>query len=300
MTNKGVEQKPSETAMFAALRRTIANKEFGDEKFGPDYLAEHFLPPHFRFFLNFKKIRENTKNKLNGFLPGLNEYMIARTAYFDGLFVEAFRNNFSQIVLLGAGYDSRAYRFAELNTGTKIYELDIAPTQNQKKQYLKRARIEIPQQVKLIPIDFNKETLGDVLEKAGFKEQEKTLFIWEGVSYYLDAESVDATLDFISHTSHSDSIIAFDYTISLTEENLSNFYGAKEFAQTMREHHATEKLTYSIQEGEIEAFLEGRDLKMVGHLDNEEIEKRFLTKDNGALIGRITGHFRFVSASPNK
>jgi hypothetical protein len=73
MTNKGVEQKPSETALFAALRRTIANKEFGDEKFGPDYLAEKFLPPHFRFFLKFKSIQANTKEKLNGFLPGLNE-----------------------------------------------------------------------------------------------------------------------------------------------------------------------------------------------------------------------------------
>ena len=69
MTNNGVEQKPSETAMFAAFRRTIANKEFANEKFGPDYLAELFLPAHFRFFLKFEKVRANTKNKLDGFLP---------------------------------------------------------------------------------------------------------------------------------------------------------------------------------------------------------------------------------------
>ena len=95
-------------------------------------------------------------------------------------------------------------------------------------------------------------------------------------------------------------MIAFDYTLSLSEDNLSNYYGAKEFAQTMREHHAAEELTFSIREGEIESFLEGRNLKMIEHLDNEEIEKKFLTMDNGALIGRTTGHFRFVSASPNK
>ena len=298
MTDKGVEQKPSETALFAALRRTIANKEFGGEKFGPDYLAEHFLPPHFRFFLRFKKIRENTKNKLNGFLPGLNEFMIARTAYFDGLFVEALKKDFPQIVLLGAGYDTRSYRFAKLNGGTKIFELDIAPTQNRKKTCLKKVRIDIPPQVKLVPIDFNKESLKAVLGKAGYKEQEKTLFMWEGVSYYLDAESVDATLEFVSRFSHPDSIIAFDYTLLLSEENLSDYYGAKEFAQTMREHHAAEELTFSIQEGKIEAFLEDRGLKMIDHLDNEEIEKKFLTKDNGSLIGPVTGHFRFVSASP--
>ena len=300
MTDKGVQQKPSETALFAALRRTLAHKEFGDEKFGPDHLAEYFLPPHFRFFLRFKKIQANTKEKLNEALPGLTEYMIARTAYFDGLFVDALEKEIPQIVLMGAGYDTRAYRFAELNRGTKIFELDIAPTQNQKKTYLKKARIDIPQSVKLVPIDFNQESLGDVLEKAGFDNQEKTLFIWEGVTYYLDAESVDATLNFVSSSSHPDSIIAFDYTLSLSEENLANYYGAKEFAQTMREHHAAEELTFSIQEGEIESFLEARNLKMIDHLEVEEIEKKFLTTDHGALIGRTTGHFRFVSASPNK
>ena len=60
MSKKSIEERPSETALFAALRRTIANKEFKNEKFGPDDLAEYFLPPHFRFFLKFKKIRMNT------------------------------------------------------------------------------------------------------------------------------------------------------------------------------------------------------------------------------------------------
>ena len=133
MSKKGVEQKHSETALFAALRRAIANKEFKNEKFGPDDLAEYFLPPHFRFFLRFNRIRANTKNKLNVFLPGLNEYMIARTAYFDRLFVDALNNKTPQIVLLGAGYDSRAYRFAKSNHGTRIFELDIAQPKIEKR-----------------------------------------------------------------------------------------------------------------------------------------------------------------------
>jgi methyltransferase (TIGR00027 family) len=224
--------------------------------------------------------------------------MIARTDYFDSLFADALKKALPQIVLLGAGYDTRAYRFAELNKGTKVFELDIAPTQSQKKKFLKKARIEIPPDVKLVPIDFNEEFLGDVLEKAGFEVQEKTLFIWEGVTYYLNAESVDATLNFVSGSSHPESVIAFDYTLSLSEESLSDYYGAKEFAQTMREHHAAEKLTFSIQKGEIESFLESRNLKMIEHLEVDEIEKKFLTMDDGTLIGRTTGHFRFVSASP--
>ncbi|MBN1316118.1 MAG: SAM-dependent methyltransferase [Anaerolineales bacterium] len=296
MVKKGVEHKPSETAFFAALRRALANKEYNDDKFGPDYMAEFFLPSYFRFFLRFKKIRENARYKLDGFFPGLTEYMIARTAYFDGLFKSALEIRAQQIVLLGAGYDTRAYRFAGLNQGTQIFELDIASTQDQKKKCLKRAVIDIPNQVKLVPIDFNKKSLSQVLAQAGYDGRKKTLFIWEGVSYYLDTESVDATLEFISHLPNNDSAIAFDYTVTLTEDTV--YYGAQDFARSMEEHHSAEALLFSVEEGKIETFLESRGLKMTGHLDNREIESTFLMDDNGSLIGPMTGHFRFVLASP--
>jgi methyltransferase (TIGR00027 family) len=296
-TNNGVEQKPSETAMFAALRRTIANKEFANDKFGPDYLAEFFLPAHFRFFLRFEKIRANTKNRLNGFLPGLTEYMIARTAYFDSLFVDALDSETPQIVLLGAGYDTRAYRFVKVNRRTRIFELDIAPTQNRKMKCLKQARVDIPPQVRFVPINFNEESLDDVLERAGYDNHEKTLFIWEGVSYYLDAESVDATLGYVSHSSHDENAIAFDYTISISDGNIDDYYGAREFAQTMKGQHANEELKFSIDEGQIGSFLEQRGLKLVDHMTNDEIERAYLMGDAGKLIGHITGHFRFVLAS---
>jgi methyltransferase (TIGR00027 family) len=300
MTDKSVEQEPSETAMFAALRRAIAHKEFNNEKFGPDDLAGCFLPPHFRFFLKFKSIRENTKNRLNGFLPGLTEYMIARTAYFDGLFLDALSDRTPQIVLLGAGYDSRAYRFANLNNGTRVFELDIAPTQERKRACLRKARINIPESVTFVPIDFNRESLGDVLEEAGYKDYHRTLFVWEGVSYYLDAASVDSTLEFISRAAHRESTIAFDYTVSVSEANTDDYYGVRGFAETMREHHGGEALLFSIAEGETASFLRQRGLRMVDHLDNEEIERRFLLDEDGMPIGQMTGHFRFVLASPER
>ncbi len=225
--------------------------------------------------------------------------MIARTAYFDRLFVDALKNKTPQIVLLGAGYDSRAYRFAKLNHGTRIFELDIAPTQDRKKKCIKKARIDIPKHVTFVTINFNEESLKDILEKAGYKNHQKTLFIWEGVSYYLEVESVDTTLEFVSHASHHESAIAFDYTISISEENINDYYGVKEFSHKMKEHHANEALMFSIDEGETESFLEQRGLKMVDHLDNKEIEKTFLLYENGSLIGQITGAFRFAMASPN-
>ena len=299
MLKKRIDQKPSETALFAALRRTIANKEFKSGKLGPDDLAEYFLPPHFRFFLKSKRIRGKIKNKLNGLLPGLNEYMIARTAFFDRLFLDALKNKTPQIVLLGAGYDSRAYRFAKLNQGTRIFELDAPPTQDRKKKCIRKAQIDISENVIFVPINFNQESIKNKLEKAGYKHDQNTLFIWEGVSYYLELESVETTLEFVRQASHEETLIGFDYTTSISDDNMDNFYGVREFTQAMNHHHANEELMFSIDDSKTASFLEKRGLKIVSHLDNKEIERTFLLDENGSQIGQITGHFRFVLASAN-
>jgi methyltransferase (TIGR00027 family) len=296
--NKKIDQKPSETALFAALRRTIAYKEYNNNKFGPDGLAEIFLPPHFRFFLKFKKIRENTKRKLAQMMPGLTEFIIARTAFFDNLFLNALKKQIPQIVFLGSGYDSRAYRFAKGNKGTIIYELDAISTQNRKIKCLKAAHINIPREVKYVPINFINDSLGDVLKKTGYQPQEKTLFLWEGVSYYLDLDSVKRTLEYFAQCSNKESVIAYDYSISIPEEDRNDSYGVNEFMKSMKKHHANEELVFTIKHGETESFLIDRGLRMIEHLDNKGIELKYLVDDNGSLIGRITENFRFVVASP--
>jgi methyltransferase (TIGR00027 family) len=296
MSNKTVEQTPSQTALFVALRRTIAHKQYHNQRFGPDYLAEIFLPASYRFLLKFATVRANTKNKLAAFMPGMNEYIIARTALFDSLFEDALQERISQIVLLGAGYDSRAYRFAKLNGGTKIYELDASPTQNRKIQCLKAAHISIPAEVHFIPINFITESLSDVLQKAGYKNQDKTLFLWEGVSYYLDREAVQQTLSFVSRCSNRDSAIAFDYMITVSDEDLRAYYGASELMESMKEYHANEELMFSIRLGEVKSFLAGNHLCMVEHLENQEIERMYLMDIDGSLIGRMLGIFEFVRA----
>ncbi len=300
MFKNGVEQKPSETALFAAIYRAIANTDNRNEVLGSDYLAENFLPGLLKYLMKFKIIRGNIKNKGHKLAPGIYEYVLARTAFFDNVFRDALNNQISQIVLLGAGYDTRPYRFTNLNNSTRIFELEISPTQNRKKKCLVKAKIDIPENVTFVPIDFNKETLQNVLEKAGYNKNENTLFVWEGVSYYLEPTSVDATLEFIKNYSPKESLIAFDYAVPLSDETIDNYYGAKEFASTWKKHHSNEPFKFAINEDEIELFLGKRGLGVVDYLDNEQIEKTFLSKENGSLIGNVPGFFRFVVASPDE
>lgn len=108
---------------------------------------------------------------------------------------------------------------------------------------------------------------------------------------------MDATLGFVRDFSHPESLLAFDYVVPLTDENADAF-GVAGFFETMKKEHGDEALLFAIDEGIAESFLADRGLKMIDHLDNEEIEKKFLTDENGSLIGSMTAHFRFVSASP--
>ena len=148
------------------------------------------------------------------------------------------------------------------------------------------------------PIDFNKEVLDEVLKSAGYESGKKTLFIWEGVTYYLEPDSVDATLAFVKNSAHEKSVLAFDYAVTISEEKIDDYYGVRQFTETWEKHRTGEPFIFSIPEGSAASFLEQRGLKMMSHLDNSEIEKTFLTNEDGSLIGRITGSFRFASASP--
>lgn len=299
MSKKGVEDKHSQTALIAALYRAVANRDFKNNLQGPDYLAHNFLPAFLKFLVNFKIMRSSVRKKDGKMTPGVFEFMLARTAFFDQSFLEALSDKTPQIVLLGAGYDTRAYRFASLNKATKIFELDIASTQARKKESLKKTQIDIPLNVSLSPIDFNNDSILDVLEKAGYVQDKKALFIWEGVSYYLEPESVDATFGFVRNASHRESMLAFDYAISTSADNRAQYYGATEFLQTWQRHRQNESFKFAIDAGTAESFLAQKGLKLINHMDTRQIEEAFLLDENDALIGRTNGLFRFAVVAPD-
>ena len=115
-------KKASRTALMAAIHRFLAFKE-RDFK-GPDDMAKIFLPAKVKFFLSFKFIRESVKKKMRKLVPGTYEYVTARTKFFDEQFRKALEMDYAQIVILGAGYDSRAFRYNSDVKGTVVFELD--------------------------------------------------------------------------------------------------------------------------------------------------------------------------------
>lgn len=153
---------------------------------------------------------------------GVADIVVARTIYFDRI-IGRVLGHVEQFVLLGAGYDTRAYgrlRRHEL----AFFELDEAMTQKVKLAALKEAGIETAH-VAFVEVDFSQEQWYEELESAGYDSSKKTLFLWEGVSLYLKEEDVRKTLRDIRTCSapgsvlladiYAESFVSGDYTPSL-------------------------------------------------------------------------------------
>jgi methyltransferase (TIGR00027 family) len=290
---KSIEYQPSETAMAAVFLRALAWYDEREEVKGPDYLAEAFLSEGRKRPLKDPTARRWViKNKVT---PGMYEFMIARTAFFDDVVQQALRVDIPQVVFLGAGYDTRPYRFKDLIHDSKIFELDAQPTQQRKKEILHQANIPIPEQLVFVPINFQINNLKETLLGAGFSRDQKALFVWEGVTYYLSAGIVESTLSFIRTNSPTGSSLCFDYA-ALWPERL-NVSEAKKLSERMKSRYSAEPTKFGIAQGKLASFLSERGYDIIEHLTPNEMQSKYLTLHDGSSVGILPPHLCLVHAS---
>ncbi|MGZ7050241.1 MAG: class I SAM-dependent methyltransferase, partial [Methanobacterium sp.] len=138
---KRIESKTSRTAEFTCMVRASSFFEKTPQYKSNDYIAPILVPKFFLPVIKISPIRNFFKNRF--FPKGMYEYVIARTKFIDSVFQKAMQNKFDQILIFGAGFDSRGVRFSNLNKLTEIFELDAPITQNAKVKQLKNRGIEI-------------------------------------------------------------------------------------------------------------------------------------------------------------
>lgn len=169
-------------------------------------------------------------HRLTGFVPATFRYPFrgemtlqnqasARQSLYDAV-VDQYIDDMDQFVILGAGFDTRANRLVKRD-GLRCFEVDTPKTLGIKQSLLAKIKIDTGG-VTFVTADFNQEDWLIPLQKAGFDSNKPTLFLWEGVTPYLERSAVEDTLRKVATTARG-SIIAFDYFTSEVLESQSPY-----------------------------------------------------------------------------
>ena len=147
--------------------------------------------------------------------PHMELWTAVRTAFIDACVMRATRAStasplfIGQVVLLGAGLDTRAARLAQ--SGVRFFEVDHPDTQADKLERIATLRDYPREAATYVTCDFEKERFLERLTTAGFDAASPALFIWEGVTPYLSEVAVRATLRSIAEGSDGRSVVVFDH-----------------------------------------------------------------------------------------
>lgn len=120
-----------------------------------------------------------------------------RSRFMEDQLRDARARGLAQLVILGAGFDSTAYRSPDLTDGLKVFEVDHPATQSWKRQRLAEGGVALPANLSFTPFDFEHQTLAEALAAGGVRQDRITFFSWLGVQVYLTDQAVMATLDVI-------------------------------------------------------------------------------------------------------
>jgi len=141
----------------------------------------------------------------------LQGFVAARHREMDDHLARFLADGGDQVVVLGAGYDTRALRFADTLAGRVIIEVDFPATQARKQMLLRQRMPEATRHVAAyLGVDFLHEVLGEALMRPPFRAGARTFFIWEGVAMYLTESAVAHTLSTLAAISGAGSEVVCD------------------------------------------------------------------------------------------
>ncbi len=287
--------KLSMTAEGVTAARALYHQHPDGKVRNGDYMAMQFVHPAYWHYSLYSKDFSLGMEMVKTFRSTVTTYVNARTKHMDGILAAAGKSGIKQMVNLGAGYDSRAYRYHKSMPGVHFFEIELPAMVVEKKRRVAEILGEIPAYVTFVPIDFNTQNIPDELAKAGYDPSLKTLFIWEGVTYYISAGAVEATLEFVRDQSAPGSSIVFDYMPQgVIKGNWKQYPDARRLSFYVK--YIGEPFIFGVPEGQEQLWIEQRGLKMISDLDQQTLEERYLTMSNGNLVGRSNSAFRIMYA----
>ena len=266
-------ENPSKMAEGIAMQRFGESLKPENGRICYDPYAVHFISPEIiKFGMEHPKEAKAKVEQVEKLFPGLSSSIMARVRYFDDFTKKSTAEGIEQLVVLGAGYDTRAYRIEELKD-IKVFEVDHPNTQSFKIQKIDEIFGSLPDHVVYVPVDFEKDALGQKLFDNGYDPLKKTLFIMEGLIMYIPPKAVAEILLFIVENSCKDSQVIFDYY----PESVVDGACKLEIGVNIRNHliQLEEPLQFGIKEEKIEDFLTEFGFSEVRNITSEDYKKAY-------------------------
>jgi len=270
--------KASWTAELTAIFRATESIRPTQVRLFYDKYAAQFLRPSFRLILKNRLFsRFVLWLMIDRRFPGATDTIVSRIRFVDDCLKDCITEGVEQLVILGAGYDARAYRFNELKNKL-VFEVDHPNTQKLKKNKILNIFGSLPHHIVYVPVDFEKDRLISKLTKAGYNQTLKTLFLWEGVCKYLTPNAVNELLTAVSGNSCRGSSIVFDYLFqsmidrtsgSLLADRMLNFQAKK-----------GEPYLFGLPENNPEQFILGKGFSKVKNVTAENIKNMYFNNDS--------------------
>jgi methyltransferase (TIGR00027 family) len=277
--------RASRTAEYNALFRALETVRPVCDRIVDDQLAASFLSRPLRavaMLSRSAKISVAVAAYIDRRQPGVMASVIARTRMIDDHLEAALREGIRQIVVLGAGFDTRAYRISGID-GARVFEVDHPDTGAMKRRNLQRALGTLPLHVSFTAVDFSRDDLEARLQKAGFDPETRTFFIWEGVSNYLTEAAVNSMLGFMGRSADGSRIV-FTYVHRDVINDPSRFAGGEKLYRRLTK--LQEQQTFGLDPADVSKFIAKHGLRLIEDIGSVDYRIRYLQ----GRAGQPRGH----------
>jgi len=265
---------PASQTAFGPMLIVAIEQYYGEEqRLVQDDLAYQFLPAYLKFvarlarWLPARKLLLSLSEKAG---PGIWGSQLCRKRFIDDK-LHAANGEIAAVVILGAGLDTRAYRMADL-INVPVFEADLPENSAYKRTKLHDLYGQVPNTVRLVPIDFERQDLETMLAEHGYRGDRRTFFVWEGVTQYLTEETVRKTFDFLAKAA-SGSRLVFTYVRQDFMDGV-NLFGAPRLYQQYR---VKQKLWhFGMMPEQVAAFLEAYGWRELEQMGSQEFVARYI------------------------
>ena len=274
------KQSVGNTALGAAVCRLIEQFQPEETRLFNDPVVKYLVGTPIQVLVQFAYIRDYAIKRTDAIMQGIYGAQICRTRYIDDAVQSALSQGIGQLVILGAGLDTRPYRLAGMEH-VKVLEVDLPSVQEDKKKKLQKHFGRLPEHVIFVPIDFDTQSLEGVLPQAAFDPSAPAVFVWEGVTQYISEEAARRTLAFVGK-SDPGSILIFTYVLKSIIERRSNISGA----DRMMDYAAKNNIPwiFGLEPSSIPSFLKPFHLNPPADVGNADYQARYLKPLGRTLV----------------